>query len=57
MLDGVWKDEVQKVKKGIHNFFKKQFSSTKLIRSRLLATQNDRRLSKKANQSLIAPFF
>lgn len=56
MLDGVWTEEVQEVKRGIHDFFKKQFSSSRIIRSRLLASQNERRLSEEDNQFLIAPF-
>lgn len=56
MIDRVWKEEVQEVKMGVHDFFKQQFSSKRSTKVRLLASQMDKKLSVDANQSLVEPF-
>lgn len=55
-LDGVWCDEVEEVKKGVFEFFKKHFQKEEIRRPSLDKDFFTRRISEADNDILVSPF-
>lgn len=55
-IDGAWIEEVDKVKKGVFNYFKRHFNSSGERRPKMAANTSDRWVSEEDNSMLMEPF-